>query len=166
MDKQQKILLAIVAAVLAVALIVVGIIVGTRGNDVQDFVPPPFDETAVVGMSSLPSEEQGFQTFSVSEELSFGMCGNLIYKDGRVDVSFLSSGSNTVWVRVKLVDRKDKVLAESGLIRPGEYVQYLSLSTVPRDGSGFKVKIYTYEPETYYSKGSATAEVRIIKPTE
>ena len=166
MDKQQKIILAVLSSVLAVALLVTGIVLGTRGNRVQDFTPPPFEDTAVVGMNALPSEEQAFQTFHPYEGLSIGMCGNLIYRDGRVDVSFLSAGSNTVLTRVKLLNKKGKVLAQSGLIRPGEFVQYLSLSSVPRDGSGFTIKIYTYEPETYYSKGAVEAQVRITKPTE
>ena len=55
----------------------------------------------------------------------------------------------------RILDEQDAVLGESGLIRPGEYVQAVKLDTVPRSTANVSLKIMAYEPETYYSAGSA-----------
>lgn len=52
------------------------------------------------------------------------------------------------------------MLGQTGLLKPGEYVEYLALDTLPGNAPVI-AKILTYQPETYYSMGSASAEMEL-----
>ena len=45
---------------------------------------------------------------------------------------------------------------ETGLIRPGEYVQSVTFDTAPAPGTAISMKVMAYEPETYHSGGAVT----------
>jgi hypothetical protein len=47
-------------------------------------------------------------------------------------------------------------LGETGLLKPGEYVQYVSLTKELEDGTPIQLKIMGSEPDTYCSAGAAT----------
>ena len=61
-----------------------------------------------------------------------------------------------MWLKVRVLNSDGNILGESGLIRPGEYVQSVALQTIPSSGSAVALKIMAYEPETYYSAGTVT----------
>lgn len=60
-----------------------------------------------------------------------------------------------------MLDKDGKVLGETGLVKPGQYVQPLTLDTVPKQTETVKVKIMAYEPETYYSAGAASLNTKL-----
>ena len=55
---------------------------------------------------------------------------------------------------MRLLDKDENVLGESGLIRPGEYVQSIALDNTPQDTISVTLKIMAYEPSTYRSAGA------------
>lgn len=77
-------------------------------------------------------------------------------EDGRADVWFTNPESNTVWLKLRVLDGAGDTLGETGLIRPGEYVQAIFFDRVPGIGDSIGLKLMAYEPDTYYSAGSAT----------
>ena len=54
----------------------------------------------------------------------------------------------------------DKVLGETGLIRPGEYVQSIKYDQLPGQDTNIVLKVMAYEPETYHSAGSFFIEMK------
>jgi hypothetical protein len=50
------------------------------------------------------------------------------------------------------------VLGSTGILKPDQYVKTIKLSSVPEETETITLKILSYEPETYYSEGSASAE--------
>jgi hypothetical protein len=155
MDKQQKTILIAVALLLAVALVALAVIFL---ND-KKFTPPPFDATAQKGIPTVTDASLRYGTVAISPELTVGLCGNVVYKDGSAKVYFTSFEANTVWTRAKVLDEKGNLLGESGLLRPGEYVESISLSSPVENSAKVVLKIYSYEPDTYYSMG--TAEITV-----
>lgn len=120
------------------------------------FTPPSFDAAAVQGTPSL-TENDGYRGIDATV-YSFALCGDIYIADGAetVDVWFTSSADNDAWLKLELFDMHDNLLGETGLIRAGEYVQSIALTSVPDKSTDVRLVIMGYEPDTYYSVGNVT----------
>ena len=129
------------------------------------FTPPPFDEGAQsgvpdpealdgLGYSPAPSDGMPFST---------ALCGFLVEKDGKADVYFTNFSDNAVWMKLRITDLDGNILGETGLIKPGEYVRSIEITGKYTAGEQICLKIMAYEPETYYSAGSANLNTVISK---
>ena len=163
MTKSQKIILLLLAA----ALVAVSIAASVASRQepervVGDFVPPAFAD-AVLG-APAPHEVEGlpYGTLTLSEEISVSMVSQLTADEfGAVDVWFTAPDTNRGWVNLRLQDEEGNLLGETGIVRPGEYVQSIRLGSVPKSSGIILARILTYEPDTYYSMGSASAQVML-----
>ena len=162
MDKRQRLVLAILGGILAAALILLAVLLLTRSPDsiISDFHAPPFEENALVGVPKDILERADYRQVDVEGNYTFSICGAPEYKDGRLFPYFASHGNNEVWLLLKVYDINGTELGTSGLLRPGECVKGITLKTAPVGGS-VKVKILSYEPETYFSRGSASATLSL-----
>lgn len=160
MDKQQKIILSAVSALLAVILLAAFIIL-TQAPFKGSFTPPAREVSAQSGTpTEIPAEslygtarvENGF---FVSLATSPALVGNELY------LYFTSPQGNTAWISVEILDGEGETLAKSGYLLPGEYLSALTLSGVPTDLTGIKAKILSYEPDTYYSLGGFEAPLTV-----
>ena len=57
------------------------------------------------------------------------------------------------------MDEQGNILGESGVLKPGQYIRSMQLENVPQQAGIVLAKILTYEPETWYSMGSASAQL-------
>ena len=69
-----------------------------------------------------------------------------------------------MWLKVRILDVGGNILGETGLVRPGEYVQTVALTTIPKPGTPITLKIMAYEPDTYYSMGAGTLNTTVSVP--
>ena len=153
--KQKNNYILPLAAVLCVLSLAVMVLALTRQEEIPtemgEFTPPPFDTAAVVGIPDVPDglgySELDCQVYKVS------LCGKL-NADG--DIYLTNPESNEVWLKVRILDVGGNILGETGLVRPGEYVQTVALTTIPKSGTPITLKIMAYEPDTYYSAGAAS----------
>ena len=60
-----------------------------------------------------------------------------------------TSGGN-----LSIMDEEGNILAETGLLKPGQYVKTVQFTTLPTTGQKLTMKIMGYEPETYHSVGA------------
>ena len=154
--KQTKNYILPLAAVLCVLSLAVMVFALTRQDEVQtemgEFTPPPFESSAVVGAPTVP-DGLGWQELD-AQAYKVGICGKFIPKGNTADVWLTNPESNTVWLKVRVLDEKGNTLGETGLIKPGEYVQSVSLSAVPETGTPIVLKIMAYQSDTYYSEGA------------
>lgn len=142
-----------IAAVLCAVSVIVMVIALTAGEKSDSFSPPPFETNAQSGTPNVP-EDAGYGQIDAKEFL-FSAAGELTVNDGSVDVWLTNPKENTVWLKVRILDESGNNLGESGLIKPDEYVRSVKLNTVPKSTENVSLKIMAYEPETYYSAGSA-----------
>ena len=149
--KRQQQLLTAVAVLCVVSVAVMIYALATPKTVMGQFVPPPFEAAALTGTPQVP-DGLGWQELD-AKAYKVGLCGKLIPDGQAVDVWFTNPESNTIWMKLRLLDSKGNLLGETGLIRPGEYVRSVSLSTVPSTGSALVMKVMAYEPETYTSAG-------------
>ncbi len=148
---------AVTLAVLILTLLVLCLPKGAR----TEFIPPPFDSAAVVGIPSVPEHLDYGELYREGMAFSAWVCGNVTL-DGHYAVVYLTNpDTNHVWMKLRIMDADGHILGETGLIKPGEYVQSVVLSEIPAVGETVKMKIMTYEPDTYYSTGAITVNTRI-----
>ena len=155
--KQKKNYILPLAAVLCVLSLAVMVFALTRQNTqtvMGEFTPPPFDSSAVVGSPAVP-EGLGWQELD-AKVYKAGICGKFIPKGNTADVWLTNPESNTVWLKVRVLDEKGNTLGETGIIKPGEYVQSVELDNVPKAGKPIVLKIMAYQPDTYYSEGAVS----------
>lgn len=159
MDKQQKNILAIVGILLAVSVIAtVAVFFVTR--DKSDFTPPPFDETAKKGIPTVEDQSALYQKVA-HEDFAFSLCWSPLLEDTSAKVYFSSEHTNSVYLLIKLYDAEGNEIGQSGLVRPGEYVENISITDLPDTDETISAKVFSYEPKTYYSAGTVSLELSL-----
>ena len=162
MKKQMKNYILPLAAVLCAVSLAVMVFALTRQEvqtEMGEFTPPPFDGGAVVGSPAVP-EGLGWQGLA-AKVYKAGICGKFIPKGNTADVWLTNPESNTVWLKVRVLDEKGNTLGETGIIKAGEYVQSVELDNVPKAGKPIVLKIMAYQPDTYYSEGAVSLNTTI-----
>lgn len=151
--------LAAVLCVLSLAVMVFALTRQEVQTEMEEFTPPPFDSTAVVGTPAVP-DGLGWQELD-AKAYKAGICGQFIPKGNTADVWLTNTESNTVWLKVRVLDGNGNILGETGIIKPGEYVQSVTLDTAPKTGKPIVLKIMAYQPDTYYSEGAVSLNTTI-----
>lgn len=160
MSKTEKFILLAVALVAAVLLAVLLLRPSAPVQVVRgEFKAPEFDSAAVLGTPENCDFDR-LGTLSLNADATVSLYVSPIVENGRAQVFFFSDDANTAWVRLRITDKKGNLLGQTGLLRPGEYVEYVALENAPQKSDAF-VRILTYEPETYYSLGSANLEIEL-----
>ena len=95
---------------------------------------------AVVGTPTVSDETLRYSYAKITDELAVGLCATCERVEDDLLIYFTSLEHNTAWVRVKVYDEKGKLRGESGLLRPGEYVERIPLASSPR-GKTLKIKV-------------------------
>ena len=120
-----------------------------------EFVPPAFESAAEAGMPTV-MDSSWTQLHRDGMDFSAHLCGKLTLNRKAADVYFTNDSGNTVWLKLRILDENDQILAETGLLKPDEYVKTVHFTKIPQPGDIIKLKIMAYEPETYYSAGAVT----------
>lgn len=134
------------------------------GGADEEFMPPPFETEAQTGTPNPPADA-GYGEVDV-EAYRFSLAGMLYENSGSVDVWLTNPQDNPVWLKLRILDADGVVLGESGLLRPGEYVRAIKLSTHTELPAAVTLKLMAYEPETYYSAGSVQLTTELLEGTE
>lgn len=158
MDKPEKrILLVLGTALLVLLAIVLAKHDGAQKTAAGEFVAPSFDAAAMSGKPENVNQAI-YGTLVLNNEVTVSLYSSPIVSGDTAQVYFAAEAQNAAWVRLRLLDSKGNLLGESGLLRPGEYVESIILTTQPKHPEAV-AKILTYEPNTYYSLGTATAQL-------
>ena len=147
----KKLLLPAAVIICAVAAIIMVIMLVTSGSG-RSFTPPPFDPAAQTGTPDVP-ESAGYGELDTGD-FKFYAAGNLTAKNGKTDIWLTNPEENNIWLKVRLLDKDENILGESGLIKPGEYIQSIELDEIPQGISSVTLKIMAYAPDTYQSAGA------------
>ena len=159
-NQAKKWAVPVLAAVCLLCLaMMAAALVYTQSPAQGEFIPPPFEESAVSGIPDVP-EELGWQELD-AQAFQVGVCGAVVLEGSQADVWLTNPEGNNVWLKLRIMDENGTVLGETGLIRPGEYVQSVTFDTVPAPGTAISMKLMAYEPETYHSAGAVTLNTTI-----
>ena len=164
--------IAAVAVVLVFSLVfvliaqrVVNAMSGDTEKQVVEFVPPEFDSGAIEGAPSFDDPQSVGYMKIYKEKMPYTayVCGKVkISSEGRTDIYFTNPAENTLWMKLRIFDENGKIIGETGLIKPGEYIKTVQLDTIPKNGSKIVMRIMSYEPDTYYSGGEVSLNTTAI----
>jgi hypothetical protein len=164
MRKKEIIILIVLGALILAAgtAVLIAHVCNQPQVIVGEFVPLNFDENALPGTPAESLEHVGYGTLNLNEQATVSMCANVLVQDSAAQVYFTSLTENAAWLRLQLMDEKGNLLGQTGLLRPGTYVEEVSLTAVPKKTGLVMARILIYEPETYFSLGSASVQVMLI----
>lgn len=91
----------------------------------------------------------------------FAVCGNVTMEGDKAIVYLTNIEGNNTWIKLRVFDEQGNMFGETGLIKPNEYVKYVTLSKTLEVGTKIKLKIMGYEPHTYYSAGAASLNTQL-----
>lgn len=117
------------------------------------YVAPAFDAGAQSGTPTVPTA-LNYVPLEVQENYVVYLCTELIVWDNSADVYFTNDSGNDVWVKLRIYNESDEIIAETGIIKQGEYLQTIEFTQPLVDGQAVQLKVMAYEPETYYSAGA------------
>ena len=134
--------------------------------ETKPFTPPLFDDKAISGEPTVP-DGLGYNIL-YREGMSFkvGVCGKVNVTGKTADIYLTNIEENNVWLKARFYDAAGNIIGESGLIKPGEYLNSVELLTVPNSSAQYTIKIMSYEPDTYQSLGAITLTPKINIITE
>ncbi len=114
----------------------------------------PEHETGVT--AGIPSKEnvQHYEELPVREGYTIGIDTSPRYRDGWLYLNIANPKGNTVWFLVR-VYLEDKLIAETGIFYPDEYVEATPCSKKLSTDDKILIKVLAYEPDTYHSEGVA-----------
>ena len=150
---KKIILVLVILSIFSTVFMILAI--GYKKDDEIIFVPPSFEKTVQLGKPSV--EEQYGWTEINQEGIGFitYLCGNLfVYDTNKTDIYLTNLESNEVWIKLRVYNEDNEIIAETGLIKPGEYVKSIQFNKKVIENEKVKMKIMAYEPNTYYSEGS------------
>ena len=160
MRKHSNNLLMVAAVLCTIMLLVMVISLQYSGKQTKGaFTPPPFAENTVQGTPNVPDNlgwgELDAQVYKVS------LCGVFQPIENVADIWLTNPVSNTVWMKLRVLDVEGNILGETGLVQPGEYLQSIRLDSVPPSGTAIQLKIMAYEPNTYHSAGAVSLNTTV-----
>ena len=121
-----------------------------------EFVPPAFDSAAIQGTPDISDPRAVGYSQLDAKAYKVSICGLVKLNENKADVYFTNPDSNDVWLKLRILNKEGEIIAETGLVRPGEYLQTITFKTVPQKGDKIVIRVMSYEPDTYYSKGEAS----------
>lgn len=130
----------------------------------EPFVPPEFETAAVAGVLEETEELKalGWTKANVKDlPYSVRICGRVLVKDQKADLWFYNEPDSESWLKLRITDAEGNILAETGLLKPGEYLQSVQFSRPMVEDEEITMKVMGYEPETYHSVGSISLSTNI-----
>lgn len=160
-SKQNK-QVTVLAAVFAVAVIIMIVALSIpKEAERREFVPPEFEAAAVTGTPEVPDGLGYSAPYQDGMAYRFAVCGNVLMEGKQALVYFTNPAENDTWTKLRVYDENGNILGETGLLKPGEYVQYVELDKELTPGTPIKLKIMGYEPDTYTSAGAVVLNTQI-----
>lgn len=127
------------------------------------YAPPAFEENIQLGTPS-PSADLAYDRITVKDGYVVGICGKVLLKDGEAQLYLTNFENNNVWFSITMIDNNNNVIAETGILRQGEYLESVpvNLYLEPNETATVTIQIIGYKPDTYVSAGSFEISTELV----
>lgn len=128
------------------------------------FVPPEWEQSAQTGVPK-PEKKMNYESITAPTGFSVSLCGTMYQQeDGSLLIYLTNPESNDANIQCRVQDADGTLLYQSGVLRPGEYLERMELLTeIPNEAIPLKIEIYGFEKDTWYSKGTITLD-NVLQP--
>lgn len=141
-------------------IISVAMMVFVLNRPQAEFVPPPFEENAIDGVPQDVSEDLWYSSLDAGA-YTVALCGLPTTTGQEATLYFTNPAENDVWLKVRVYTEQGTMLGESGLLKPGQYVEKIRLKETLRETTPILLKVMAYEPDTYRSAGAVTLRTEL-----
>ena len=154
--KKNKI--TIILSVILLILIILIILLSVSIKNKSTFKKPEFDKNAIENISS----ELDYQSkiIKVTDNYSLYIEPEPIINDKSLIINLISLETNNIWLKVRVL-KEDEVVAETGLIKPGQYLEKVKLEKQLDVNDEIIYMVMGYEKDSYLSAGSIKLNTRI-----
>lgn len=127
------------------------------------YAPPGFEKNTQLGTPS-PSSDLSYEEITVKNGYIVGICGKILLKDGQAELYLTNFEDNNVWFSMTMIDNNNNVIAESGILRQGEFLEAVpvDLYLETNEAAAVTIQITGYKPDTYISAGSFEISTELI----
>ena len=154
LKNNKKLLFVGLATIAALVFMVVALLLPKEPKIVFD--PPPFEEMAEQGSPDVSDQDAYREFYQEGMACRVKMNAAITFENEKAIVYFTNPSENDVWLKLRILDVGGKILGETGILRPGEYVRFVKLFEQLPVGSLVCLKVMGYEPDTYHSVGAVT----------
>lgn len=155
--KKNKI--TIVLSTILIILISIIIFLLININNKKQFKKPEFANAA----TSIPEKlEYKEKAIKVSEGYSLYIDPiPKLDQNANLSINLVSLEENKIWIKVRILNAKEEIIGETGLIKPGEYLEKVQINQQLSKNDQITYKIMGYEKDTYRSAGTISLNTRI-----
>lgn len=157
--KTNRYILPILGGAFATLLIVMTVVLCIPKT--AEFTPPAFEANAVSGAPMVAKNMGYTELYQDGMAYRVSVCGMPTADGNELTVYFTNTESNEKYLKLRVLDTNGNVLGETGVLKPNEYVKYVTLDKALAVGADIKLKIIGYEPESYKSAGSVSLNVTV-----
>lgn len=157
-DKTLPILIGVFAVVLVTMIVALCI---PKTAPKGEFMPPAFETAAVQGKPEVDDSFGYTELYQDGMAYRVSLCGLPDVEGENLTVYFTNAGSNETYLKLRVLDTEGNLLGETGLLKPGEYVECVELKQKISPQTNVKLKVMGYEPEDYSSAGSVVLNVTV-----
>ena len=149
----------IVLLCVLITLISVIVILSINLKTKTTFSKPKFDKSSSV---KIPDNlNYNDSVLKVSDGYTFYIEALPKIKKDHLIVNFISLENNNIWIKVRVLNSKEEVVAESGLVKPGEFLNKIKLNKSISSGDDISYVIMGYEKDTYFSAGVVNLNTKV-----
>lgn len=150
--------------VLSTLILIAGVSLFAYGLYLQTepvFTPPSADLNAVQGVPVVP-EELGWSEISNDDmPYLFSICGVCSLEDGEIPVWFYNDPDNQALLVLAVYGQDGSEIGRSGFLKPGEYLEQISVSGSIQAGDAIQYEIIGYSVDDYHSLGNVTLNTEV-----
>lgn len=146
--KNNKLLIILSTILIVFICVIVFLLINIDRK--STFKKPEFDKSAEEIPSNLNYEES---VLKVVDGYSIYISSSPKFEDNHLKIDFISLGTNNIWIKVRILDENNKIIGETGLVKPGEYLEKVKLNKSLKSKDQIKYKIMGYEIDSYLSAG-------------
>lgn len=156
--KKNKITIILSIILLILIMIIILLMVSIRNK--STFKKPEFDKNAI---ETIPSDlEYQKKILNVTDNYSIYINPEPVIKNNSIILNLISLETNNIYIKVRVLN-KNKKIAETGLIKPGQYLEKVKLDEELNVGDEIVYIIMGYEKDSYLSAGSVKLNTWIVR---
>ena len=164
MDKQQKLIIKIALIIVSIICIIsITIFLNKDKLKKGQFIIPEIEQNAIAGKPNFIAKDLMYTEAKVNDNYIVYLCAAPKTKENILTLFFTSVKTNTELIKIKILDSKNNVLGESGLLKPDSYLKDIELNRKLEDKEKITIKVMGYEKDTYYSQGSIKLDIFVKK---
>lgn len=155
--KNKKQILILINILIILILIIILLIININKKSI--FQKPKFEVNATSQIPKTVDYENSI--IDISDGYSIYIEGIPHIDKNNLIINFISIKENNIWIKIKVLDEKNNIICESGLIKPGEYLKQLKLKQKVSPNTNLTYMIIGYEKDTYLSAGTIKLNTKV-----